>query len=102
MTSQNSRIVKYHKRNGHGSVALSGICDIFEAGDMKEVFAKAIADDSVSQLSVDCKLLTRIDTSALQLLSSLKRSAELSGKAFAMVNKSEQIQKYLETVGVTL
>jgi|GEM_PF-5046932 len=95
------RTISYTRRKSQVTILLTGICDIFEVASLKAEFVKANNDPAAQKIVIDCKNLTRIDTSIAQLLACFDSSISSSDKELVMTNVTEQVEKYLSFAGIS-
>jgi len=94
------KTAKSPSRNSEIAIELSGVCDIFEVGELKTKFAKAFEAVGVKKINVNCANLVRLDTSTAQLIASLTSSAATCGKIVQITNIPPHVAKYLAKGGL--
>lgn len=70
---------------------------IYEVETLQDQFLSLLGEDVII---IDCKELQKIDMSGLQLLASLKKSADEMGKDFTILNISDEIQASFDLSGM--
>jgi len=69
---------------------------IYEVEDLKKTFISELSNDTVT---IDMANVLKIDMSAISLLISLKKSAQIEDKQFTLQNCSDEIKISLSICG---
>jgi anti-anti-sigma factor len=99
--AQTPKTITLNRRKGHANIALAGVCDIFEVTSLKDIIAKYIDDPTVTRIVIDCKELSRIDTSIAQILASAFSTSNLLPGRISVTNVPAPITKYFECAGLS-
>ncbi len=90
--------MKIQKKHKSVQVALNSDCTIIDAeADADKL--RSLCDD-MTACAIDASEVTEIDTAYLQLLLSLKTTAEAANIAFELRNVSSEFQSALEIYGL--
>jgi anti-anti-sigma regulatory factor len=84
-----------------GVLTLTGVIDIFEADSFHAVATQA-ADDPAPIVRVDLSRADQLDISALQILCSLRRTLEASGRSMLVSDPRTIHIRHAERLGISL
>jgi len=91
---------KKAKNTGAGPLQLAGALDTYTAAGLRDTLETALRDRS--ELTLDLSAVESCDFSTLQLILSVRRSAELAGKPFAIAVVSGEVTQACAALGVSL
>jgi anti-anti-sigma factor len=79
MNMASNSSVAYRRSKTSGTLKLQGCIDIFEAASLAESARKATSDLEIQSLHIDMSHADRLDASALQILTAIRREVAAKG-----------------------
>ena len=83
-------------RNATSSIELPKTFNYSNHKEFKSAYSRLLEDQAVSEVEVDFRLTSYIDSAALGMLLMLRSCAEAAGKSVALINAGGTVRDILE------
>ena len=93
-------VISMNEGQADAALKLHGDCTIYEIADLKETLVEYFNDSE--QLDVDLAAVEKVDASFMQLLMSLKKSAEAAEKELSFINVSKDLAEVVELMQLNM
>lgn len=100
--STSQKTIVYQRKQAMGTLTLHGSVDIFEATLLYTTVQRAIRDHKATTICLDFAEVERLDVSAAQLLLTLRRDVEATGRLFVLGETVSLATKMLAPMGISL